>query len=695
MRRPLDGGARPALAKASRRVSGSGADLNVTLDNPGQLQAQLRDGRLTTRWGSEARVVLAAGAAVRKRKQRSAATADMAPALLGSTVDSTGDLPVETPALGSVSGHLQGDSQEASLSEPEHIGGGSTQCSLLDMPDADESREAAFVTARQEAASEESRETANLDVQQDVPLSSDSDQTRDTLSSGQHRSDSAQTASESQESTDTQTTETKEQVDNQAAEVPWRTTGEQLELSAPLLAEWSQRLHGRPTFEHDGIQANRRCYLGAGSDSPAALERQLIAFGAVAKRERRVGSGSTSAFCVLPVTNRMTDSLWGQMTGWKVVTVYTVDDVWTSSPDSTRPEGGGGVAIAMYWVSANELKATNRRGERCAWWTDAPELIGDRGFDTSRLSQAKLERPLASVVDQTDAQVMLMVDYAITMAKRSERHREAPCGSAHTTDSLFAIEEDIRVWSSDRTPATNTESVSAASADPPVLMEMQTSRRPQLMTFDAVRINNKLGKVLLDTGASYEYGGLDAAQRSGCTLDLLDPADRVKVKLADGRVVECCYSTMVDLEFAAFKTSVRLLLLPTLPGYDVVIGNRWLEEQERTLGGGSAWSFSFVHRSVTLRSPAGKPIITLDGNDRRASTLLDRPSFDGPGVASHREISAAQQEGDELHLLWVAPDGSVLSAEPIVEQLDRLEVTHDDLLNMVSPESSGIFTRRQ
>ena len=91
--------------------------------------------------------------------------------------------------------------------------------------------------------------------------------------------------------------------------------------------------------------------------------------------------------------------------------------------------------------------------------------------------------------------------------------------------------------------------------------------------------------MLLDTGASYEYGGLDAAQRSGCTLDLLYSADRMKVKLADGSVVEGCYSTTVVLAVAAFKTTVRFLLLPTLPGYNVVIGNRGLEEQERTLRG--------------------------------------------------------------------------------------------------------------
>ena len=285
------GGAAPADVKAARRLPEPRASTHVSIGTMGvphlseHLQEQLRNGRLLTTVGSEARVVLAARAAVRQRQ----AVAQMATLATSTALDSDAVLPVVSPALGSAVGHLRDGSRDAPSADTEQRCGGSTQCSTP--PDADVMQDTAHVIARQhdgraeagagapfvsavpmDVASEVARESkypAELDVRQDAPLSSEPD----SQTCLQVKRSTVQSDSDTTTYVTDQNSETKEQVEsNTLAETTWLPSGIELELSPSLLSEWSQRLHSRPTFERDGVHAGRRCFLGAGAELPGYSE---------------------------------------------------------------------------------------------------------------------------------------------------------------------------------------------------------------------------------------------------------------------------------------------------------------------------------------------------------------------------------------------------------------------------------------
>ncbi len=76
---------------------------------------------------------------------------------------------------------------------------------------------------------------------------------------------------------------------------------------------------------------------------------------------------------------------WRQLEGFKVMTLYTAE--------ALPFEGGveAAAAVALYWPSAAELARPDRHGRRNEWWTDAPELTGDRDVDVDRIRRAPLE----------------------------------------------------------------------------------------------------------------------------------------------------------------------------------------------------------------------------------------------------------------------------------------------------------------
>ena len=398
----------------------------------------------------------------------------------------------------------------------------------------------------------------------------------------------------------------------------------------------------------------KQCLLSAGEASAAELAGRLTQARNTLVVERRAGAGTTSAFVLLPVTGAMPDQLWSLLDGFHLVAVYPgLDGVWDTTPDAE------GIAVALFWPAATALATTDRHGQRNAWWTAAPQLTGDRAADALRLRQARTEQPaVADPLDDNRRGALAMLAAASKAAARpsSTRHMPDP-GAEAATASLFAIDDEPR-------PARSARDWRGA---------------PKLMSFDAVKINDRRGRLLMDTGASYNHGDLEQARRRQWPLEKLPPAERLRVKLADGRTVECEWAATVWVQFASYRSRVRLLLLPSLPNYDVVLGSSWLEQLERESGDDAVWEFSFVRRTVRLRDDKGRTAITLDAADRRAATWYGVPTAAGPDVASHAEIAVMQRDGAEVSLLFLTEEGDISRTTTVDHPLETSVITSEDV----------------
>ncbi len=411
-----------------------------------------------------------------------------------------------------------------------------------------------------------------------------------------------------------------------AAAGPWRADGQALEWVAGFERGWALRLHGRLAF--DGVKGPRRVLPAAAA--PGELQAALTEARGPLEAERRLGVGGHSLFLVLPLREMVDSRLWGLLEGFHVVAVYgDVADVW-ARPPSDGPEGGA--AVALFWPAATALATTDRAGERNAWWTAAPQLAGRMATDVSRLRRARQESGPPPVDPREEAArgALALLDAARRAAKRPAL---GPAGRAgEEPESVFAAAE---------------------------------GRAAKLMVFDAVLINQRRGRVLVDTGATFSHGSEATARRRGWVVTPLPPEEQVSVTLADGRVVRCTATATVTLRFRRAQTRVRLLLLPELPKYDVVLGTDWMEEREREAG--CEWTFSFVQRRLELRPERGQPLV-LDGRDTRAAVWL-APEVAAPDVGSHRDMVAMQAEGADLHLLFLDQEGAIVSAEPVTAAL--------------------------
>ena len=436
---------------------------------------------------------------------------------------------------------------------------------------------------------------------------------------------------------------------------PWLASGEALEALEAVRCDWALRLHGANDFDSTGAVRGKRCWGGAGMASPEALEAQLETLRKVLLPERRTGHGATSALLIVPVTGRVPDHLWSQLDGFHVLAVYPgMEGVWAQPPDTAD---GDGVALALYWASADELKYTDRTGRRNAWWTAAPQLLGRRDLDETRLRQARQELP--AVVDplpEARRGALAMVAAARRAAERKDSGRSslAEDTSSKAVASMFKVEDD--------------------------------RKKPDLMVFDAVLVNQRRGRLLLDTGATYSHADLSTARRRSWVLEHLKPHEKIRVALADGKVVSCDFATTLTICFGKCRTKVRVFLLPELAGYDVVLGTSWLREMEHDAK--CPWTFSFVDRTVSLR-PTGRAPIVLDTSDRSALTWYNRPGVQDMDISSHRDLVRAQREGAELHLLFVNPNGTVRSSQPIEAELSTVALTHDDIDAVSAARSSA------
>ena len=417
----------------------------------------------------------------------------------------------------------------------------------------------------------------------------------------------------------------------------WRRDGEELELRPAQQEEWALRLHGHAVF--DASDGQRR-FLGCGGAGPAAVAHAVQLFRRTAGWERRVGSGNVSGFLMLPVVPTLPLSLWRLLDGFHVVAVLTDSDaVYTRGP-SLEADVDAAVVLALYWPSAAELQSTDRRGERNPWWTDAPQLTGERRLDITRIRQAHQE---AVALPDPLVEARALLSMALSAAGRPESERVAvrECARDEPLESMF--------W------------------------RAECGRKPKLMAFDAVLINQRRGRLLVDTGADHNHGSARVAERCGWLVHPLPEAEWLRVRLADGSTIFCKSTAVVTVRFHSFQTRVTLYLLPDLPGFDVVLGGGWLEEQERRAG--VPWTFSFVNKYIELAAPH-RPLIRLDARDRTAATWFERHDTAMPMTTSHTDLRRGFSDGDELYMVHWRDDG-IAAVEPVLEMTDSVATAAD------------------
>ena len=421
-------------------------------------------------------------------------------------------------------------------------------------------------------------------------------------------------------------------------EIGWRQDGRALVLGATEREAWRLRLLGAGSFT-TGTHVGAKCWIGEGDVGPRVLAAKLREFRAIAEPERMLGEGKTSGVAVVPFTGGADAEFWAALYGFHVVGVYQ-DASRAYELEPERVDDSGTVALALYWPSATDLVNVNKHEGRNPWWAGAPQLTGEEDRDVDRIRTAMVTTPLT--VDPAEEQrreVLACVTEALRRAEIPDSERPFGDTRSSTGELEHLYHADSRGADSEGVP-----------------------RALRLMAFDAVIISGKRGRLLVDTGASRSHGSMKDAERLGWAIRPLPPKSQFHVKLADGRLATCANTATVTLEFKKFRSKVVLYLMPSLPGYNVILGNDWLEAQERAYGGEAEWQFSFTRRTAALRAEGRRPLV-MDGDDRTLKTMYQRAATHLPDVVSHAEVMRAAREGADLYVGKMDANGDLISAE--------------------------------
>ena len=94
-------------------------------------------------------------------------------------------------------------------------------------------------------------------------------------------------------------------------------------------------------------------------------------------------------------------------------------------------------------------------------------------------------------------------------------------------------------------------------------------------------IQNQLVSILIDPGASLNYGSLSVAKKCNLSLKFFEKSWLVQLATKTKRKV-VNYVERCEMFMSQFKTQVKLNVLP-LGSYDVLIGMDWLERHQVVL----------------------------------------------------------------------------------------------------------------